>query len=236
MTDTTIVRDLDLDNLVLKSGGHTDGSDEFCVMEAVAYVAGEPWSDHPKCASQTIGAFARSFNDNLDDEGRQRLAPFVLKMVGTNTGPEDEDKRRWLVADWMTHVHLPTWLDAARMTEQAEQVRALPKIESYETLRASRAVIDPIREAAWAKRQAVMVPLRAKVREAVKAKMAERPVAAAAAVADAAPYTSTWRAVYDATKPIFKKAIDEHPVVGPAARSMKDSGFELLEQLCAIGR
>jgi len=36
--------------IALASGGHTGIDDGMCVMEAVAYVAGEPWSDAPSCA------------------------------------------------------------------------------------------------------------------------------------------------------------------------------------------
>ena len=77
----TTTRELDLDTLILKAGGHPEDG-EFCIMEAVAFVAGEPWSDHPACASQVIGAFMRSWNDALDDEGRQKLKPYVRRLVG----------------------------------------------------------------------------------------------------------------------------------------------------------
>ena len=39
---------LDLEALVLKAGAHPAGSQEMCVMEAVALIAGEPWSDSPQ--------------------------------------------------------------------------------------------------------------------------------------------------------------------------------------------
>ena len=41
---------------VLKAGSHSPPNGELtaCVMEAVAYVAGEPWSDHPACASPVM--------------------------------------------------------------------------------------------------------------------------------------------------------------------------------------
>jgi hypothetical protein len=56
----TIVHDLDLTRVHLLAGQHNENSDQqWCVMEAVAYVAGEPWTDHPKCASQVLGAFCR---------------------------------------------------------------------------------------------------------------------------------------------------------------------------------
>ena len=39
----------------LSSGGHGGIDEGMCVMEAVAYVAGEPWSDAPACACPVIG-------------------------------------------------------------------------------------------------------------------------------------------------------------------------------------
>ena len=57
--------------------------EKACVMEAVAYVAGEEWSDHPECASTVISAFLRSWNDSLSDEDRQMLKPLIPKLVGT---------------------------------------------------------------------------------------------------------------------------------------------------------
>jgi hypothetical protein len=73
---------LDLKKLVLKSGSHEpDG--EFCVMEAVAYVAGEKWSDSPKCASPSISGFLRYWNDGMNDEDRQMLKPLIPKLVNS---------------------------------------------------------------------------------------------------------------------------------------------------------
>ena len=57
----------ELDKLVLDSGGHDSWEKGACVMEAVAYVAGEPFSDHPACASQVITDFLISWNDALPD-------------------------------------------------------------------------------------------------------------------------------------------------------------------------
>ncbi len=51
--------------LALSSGSHTDFERGMCVMEAVSYVAGEPWSDAPQCACPVITAFMVSWNDSL---------------------------------------------------------------------------------------------------------------------------------------------------------------------------
>ena len=58
----------------LGKGSHSPTDGEMCVMEAVAYVAGEPWSDAPKCACPVITAFLVSWNDSLpSDAERDRL-------------------------------------------------------------------------------------------------------------------------------------------------------------------
>jgi hypothetical protein len=47
-----------LESLRLESGVHDPPVNSLvhaCVMEAVAFAAGEPWSDHPECASPVIG-------------------------------------------------------------------------------------------------------------------------------------------------------------------------------------
>jgi len=274
---------------------------EWCFMEYVNWRAGRPWSDAAgDLVSPIIAAFTRSFNDNLDDEGRQKLVPYDTLVLGTSTGDADEEKRRWLVADWMLHVHLPTWLDASGMTDQATLVRSLPHIDSGAVWRQVRDQIVPIRDDAWQRRSAAFVPLRERVKEAVRRGLADKPksaaeavevvaaaeavaaeavaaeavaavaaaeVAAAAVVAAEAAAAEVaaeavvavevevaaevvaeavaaaagfrprvWSAVYNATKPIFAKAIKEHPTVGPVVEAMQASGFELLDQLIAIGK
>ena len=42
---------IDIEALVLQKGAHRSAAEGMCIMEAVAYVAGEPFSDHPSCAS-----------------------------------------------------------------------------------------------------------------------------------------------------------------------------------------
>src|SRR3990167_6649855 len=102
----------------------------MCVMEAVAYVSGEPWSDSPECASPAIGAMLRPWNDTADDEERQRLKPYILKVIGTNTGPADEDARGLLCCDWLARTFAPAWLDRAGLGEHAAALRALPALTS----------------------------------------------------------------------------------------------------------
>jgi hypothetical protein len=86
--------------VTLASGGHDNEQNAFCVMEAVAYVAGEPWSDSPQCASPVIAAFLRSWNDSLGDEPRNRLLkPLIPLLVGTKASDEVEEKRSYMALD-----------------------------------------------------------------------------------------------------------------------------------------
>src|SRR5579872_4097472 len=95
----------------LDHGGHASLEEGMCVMEAVAWVAGEPWSDHPECVSPVIGAFMRQWNDDLDDEGRQRLKELIPLLVGKR---DDRDEQRgWMCADWLIRVYTPAWLELA---------------------------------------------------------------------------------------------------------------------------
>ena len=58
----------------LGAGAHSGPDDGMCVMEAVSYIAGEPWSDAPQCACPVITAFLVSWNDALSSNAeRDRL-------------------------------------------------------------------------------------------------------------------------------------------------------------------
>ena len=61
----------------LRAMKHASFEDGACLMEAVAWVAGEPWSDKPRCACPVIGDFLRHFNDGLP-----ALKEFILPGGG----------------------------------------------------------------------------------------------------------------------------------------------------------
>lgn len=68
---------------VLGIGRHSEGSEELCVMEAAAWLAGEPWSDHPRSVHPAIADIARWVNDRVDDATRQSLWPLVIASLDT---------------------------------------------------------------------------------------------------------------------------------------------------------
>ena len=99
---------LDLSTLVLAVGQHTAG-DEMCLLEAAAFQAGEPWSDHPACVSPVLGTYGRDLNDVLPDATRQRLVPFIPRLLNT-AGDGLDERRSYLALDWLVRTYLPAWL------------------------------------------------------------------------------------------------------------------------------
>jgi hypothetical protein len=155
----------------LKEGSHEDFETGACIMEAVAYVTGEPWSDHPACACPVITTFMISWNDALlsDEERTRLLLPLIPKIVGTRGSEALESRRATMAADWLVRTHAPAWLRLAGLTAEADALAGLPEITDFaqtpsimEPLRASRvaaerkwaaagdAARDAVRAAAWA--------------------------------------------------------------------------------------
>ena len=130
----------------------TDGA--MCVMEAVAYVAGEPWSDAPACACPVISAFMRAWNDGLPtDADRVRLlSPLIPRLVGSKSTPAVEERRSYLAFDWLIRVYTPTMLDLVpKLASHSTALRALPEIVDLTT---AHAVSETVRAAGAAARAA----------------------------------------------------------------------------------
>ena len=118
----------------LGRGQHKPPNGEFsaCVMEAVAYVAGEPWSDHPECACPVIGTFLRTWNDSLPDDDRTALLlPLIPRLVGTRLTRATEVRRATMSADWLVREYTPAWLRLAGLISQADALAALPEIADF---------------------------------------------------------------------------------------------------------
>ena len=104
----------------IEKGAHGSFQDGNCAMELVAFMAGEAHSDHPICSSPLIGDFVRAWNDAMDVTERQRLAPYLIRVVGTAGTEEQELERRKMLRDWIFGVLVPTNLRTAGFEGQAE--------------------------------------------------------------------------------------------------------------------
>jgi hypothetical protein len=118
---------LNLDTLTLARGAHGLRDDGVCLMEAVAWWAGEEHTDHPACVSPVLGAYGRSLNDVLPDARRQELLGFVPLLPGT-AGDGRDETRSYLALDWLIRVWTPTWLELAGLAGEARALRQLRPI------------------------------------------------------------------------------------------------------------
>lgn len=73
--------------MILDSGRHRDPRDGRCLLELVSVLAGEPWSDHPRCVHPVLASIARRVNDACSDDERDALIPLALPLIGTRTAP-----------------------------------------------------------------------------------------------------------------------------------------------------
>jgi len=81
---------------ILSRGKHRSPRKGACFMEFASYLAGEPWSDHPRCTQPTLAALARGVNDSVSDTARATLVPLIPEVVGL-TG-DDRSLDLWIAA------------------------------------------------------------------------------------------------------------------------------------------
>jgi hypothetical protein len=193
-----------LSRLRLGSGSHASIESGACIMEAVSVVSGEPFSDHPKCASRVIGAFLRVWNDDLPDAQRQMLKPYVAKVVGTADGQDVETARARLVQDWYIRVFTSAWLELAELSAHAKTLRSLRRITSTADLIAAQPALDNARSASHAARAAARTASMDAAMDAARhaARNAARNAAwdAALAAAKAAARDAAWTTAMDSAR------------------------------------
>jgi hypothetical protein len=163
---------------LLAHGSHPNPEDGRCAMEWVSYLAGEVHSDKPVCVSPFLREMGIALNDRWDEETRQKLRPYLARMIGT-AGDGRDPERRQMVVDWLARFATPKYLDLAGRHETAERLRQLPDGLSIENLRR-------VLEEAKTEAQAARTEARAKF------------PAAAYAAAYAAYAAAAYAAAYDA--------------------------------------
>ena len=229
---------LDLLTTRLDRGGHKSAQEGMCVMEMASLLAGESWSDRPACVSPVIAAFLRRWNDDLGDEDRQTLRPYARKLIGTNTGPADDSRRAWMLADWMVRTYLPAWLRLARLDEQARAVESLPELLNAECWESARAAVqdarDAARDAAWdvtrdvardAAWDAAWDAARDAARDVTWAVARDAAWDAARDAAWDAARDAAWDAAWDAAREELK----------PTVTALQESARQLLDRMIALG-
>lgn len=80
---------------ILSSGRHRNPRKGACFMELASVLAGEKWSDHPRCTQPLLGDLARWVNDCTSDDERDRLTVLVPDVVGLAS--DDPRLDAWIV-------------------------------------------------------------------------------------------------------------------------------------------
>jgi hypothetical protein len=236
-----------LEPLKLGRGSHdppSNGLVNACVMEAVAYVAGEPFSDHPECASPVITSFLVYWNDSMNDVDRQMLKPYIVRVVGTRTGKRHEEQRAWMLTDWLARECAPAWLRLAGLAGQAELLESLAPLTSAASASKAQLVLDAARkdsaaarDAAWAAaRDAAWVAARDAAWAAARdAAWVAAEVAAGAAAWDAAR-DAAWDAARDAARDAAWAAARDaaEAALAPTTRELQQSALLLLDRMIAV--
>ena len=69
--------------LRLSEGSHDSPREGICAVELASLLAGEKFSDRPRCVCEVVAAFMRSLNDRLAHADRQGLIPYAHRALGT---------------------------------------------------------------------------------------------------------------------------------------------------------
>jgi hypothetical protein len=73
---------------ILTPGRHRTPRSGACFMEFASYLAGERWSDSPRCTDPSLALMARLVNDTIPRAHRSRLTPLIPSVIGLVGDPE----------------------------------------------------------------------------------------------------------------------------------------------------
>jgi hypothetical protein len=89
----------------LSQGKHRGPDHGACVMELASMLAGEPFSDRPRCVDPVIAGFLRTYNDGIDETRRQDLYPLASEVVGTRAVAGVQAERARMCLAWAQQRH-----------------------------------------------------------------------------------------------------------------------------------
>jgi hypothetical protein len=101
---------------VLEAGVHLAPQDGVCLMEYVSVLAGEHFTDQPRCTDPTLAFLARLVNDTAGDDGRSLLAPTAADL--SVLGRADAVVSARMVAAVVRRVQ--TWVPSSRRLGRAD--------------------------------------------------------------------------------------------------------------------
>jgi len=218
---TTIDQDRLAQIKTLSAGAHDPNETNMCAMELVAFIAGEPWSDHPQCACPVIGAFMRAWNDGLPDADRTALLlPLIPRLVETRGSNALEARRANMATDWMMRVHTPAWLRLAGLTDEADALSSLPELTDFANAPALKPALEAARENAAAAGDAAW--------DAAWAAAAGDAAGAAAWAAGDAAWAAAWAAGDAAWAAAWAAWAAARDALAPTVKALQQSAVQLV--------
>ena len=235
---------MDLANVRFGVGAHNPaqnptGDRDMCVMEAVAFMAGETWSDRPMCACPVVSAFLRSWNDDLPNIDRDRLLPadvWVPRLINSRQrfDRDAEIRRARLVFDWLVRSYIPAWFDLVpALAEHAATLRGLPEMVKGLHPSVSYVFRSAPRDAWEAHRAAAS---KNKPRVPLSGLNAWKATGGQAAIRAASTgVTLCWDAIREAPKDAAYAASASGVDLSPTIAALQQSALDLLDRTLACG-
>ncbi len=137
----------------LQPGFHAEPGEGMCALEAVAWIAGLPHSDHPSGVCPVFTIFLRTMNDRMTHLHRQRLIPFLPRIVGSQYPDMVLPRARALAWRAMT-VFAPIPLASAGLFEPAGSLSRLSRRDPEAAKSALETASRAVNDAAWAEAEA----------------------------------------------------------------------------------
>jgi len=110
----------------LRHGNSDHPRNGACLLDAVSWFAYGKLGDHPECACPVITKYAIIINDTLPDGERQKLKPFIFRLMGSRDPASEQARAEYLAWQAIT-VFAPLALDAAGVEDQAAKLRGFDK-------------------------------------------------------------------------------------------------------------
>jgi hypothetical protein len=118
----------DLSAIRLAVGVHRDREDGLCLLEAVAWWAGEPHTVQPQCVSAVLSPLCAELNDVMPDTERSLLVPLIPRLAVSKAAPAVEWQRAFLLADYVLRERHALSLEYWGFEDQALELLLLAPI------------------------------------------------------------------------------------------------------------
>lgn len=116
----------------LRRGNTDHPANGACLFDAGMWLVYGRIGDEPPCSCPVIRRYGIGLNDNMDDEQRQLLKPFILRIVGNRDPAAEPERLHYIVLETARQV-VPLALE--RWPEHQTALRGLPDGASFNQIK-----------------------------------------------------------------------------------------------------